>query len=144
MVLDSPGRCCEAICEFVCLNIDGFAFSRRLLWSHLRFFLFKYYWFWILQEVVVKQFAHFFVEIFMVLDSPGGCCEAICKNKCWNIDGFGFSRRLLWSHVHIFFVEILLVLDSPGGCCEAICTFFLLKYWLFWILKEAVVKPFSN
>ena len=51
-------------------------------------FLFKYLWFWILQEAVVKPFAHFFVEIFMVLDSPGGCCEAMT-------DGFGFSRRLL-------------------------------------------------
>ena len=41
-------------------------------------FLFKYLWFWILQYVVVKPFAHLFVEILMVLDSPGSCCEAIC------------------------------------------------------------------
>ena len=60
MVLDSPGGCCEAICTF----------------------LFKYLWFWILQEAAVKPFAHFFIEILMVLDSPRGCCEAICKFFC--------------------------------------------------------------
>ena len=58
-------------------------------------FLLKYLLFWILQEVAVKPFAHFCDEIFIVLDSPGGCCEAICTFCCSNIYGFGFSRRLL-------------------------------------------------
>ena len=71
----------------------------------------------------MKPFAHFFVEILMVLDSPGGCCEAICN---------------------LFFHEILIVLDSPGGCCEAVCTFCLFKYLWFWILQEAVMKPFAH
>ena len=56
MVLDSPGRCCEAICAFCLL---------------------QYLLVLILQEAAVKPFAHFVVEILMVLDSPGGCCEAI-------------------------------------------------------------------
>ena len=43
----------------------------------------------------MNPFAHFVVEILMVLDSPGGCCEAICAFFCLNIDGFGFSMRLL-------------------------------------------------
>ena len=44
---------------------------------------------WDLQEVAVKPFAHFSNEILMVLDSPGGCCEAM-------IDGLGFSN------LHVF------------------------------------------
>ena len=48
-----------------------------------------------LQEVAVKQFAHFYNEILMVLESPGSCREAM-------IDGF----------------------DSPGCCCGAICELF--------------------
>ena len=43
----------------------------------------------------MKPFANLFVEIFIVLDFPGGCREAICKKNCLNIIGFGFSRRLL-------------------------------------------------
>ena len=35
----------------------------------------------------MKPFANFSNEIFMVLDSPGSCCEAM-------IDGFGFSEKL--------------------------------------------------
>ena len=50
---------------------------------------------WNLQEVAVKQFAHSYIEILLVLESPGSCREAM-------IDG----------------------LDSPGCCCEAICVFF--------------------
>ena len=46
---------------------------------------------WNFQEVAVKQFAHFYKEILMVLQASGGCCES-------NIDG----------------------LESPRGCCEAI------------------------
>ena len=48
---------------------------------------------WNLQEVAVKPFAHFYIEILTVLEASGGCCESI-------IDG----------------------LESRGGCCEAICT----------------------
>ena len=50
---------------------------------------------WNLQEVVVKQFAHFYIEILMVLKSSRSCREAM-------IDG----------------------LDYRGGCSEGICTFF--------------------
>ena len=50
---------------------------------------------WNLEEVAVKPFAHFYNEIFFVLEASGGCCECI-------IDG----------------------LESPGGCCEAICSLF--------------------
>ena len=64
---------------------------------------------WNLQEVAVKQFAHFYNEILMVLESPGSCreamidgldspggwCEAICALLQGNINGFGISRRLL-------------------------------------------------
>ena len=50
---------------------------------------------WNLQEVAVKPFAHFYNEIFMVLESPGSCRAAM-------IDG----------------------LDSPGSCCEMIYTSF--------------------
>ena len=47
---------------------------------------------WDLQEVAVKPFAYLFNEIFVVLESPGSCREAM-------IDG----------------------LESPRGSCEAIC-----------------------
>ena len=53
----------------------------------------------------MKPFAHLFVQILMVFDSPGGCCEAICTCV----------------------YEILIVLDSPGGCCESICAFVYLN-----------------
>ena len=64
---------------------------------------------WNLEEVAVKPFAHFYKEIFMVLEASGGCCEsiidglespgscreAICKLFQFNIDGFGISTKLL-------------------------------------------------
>ena len=69
---------------------------------------------WNLQEVAVKPFTHFYIEILMVfetsgrccesiinsLESRGGCCEAIYTLLTRNLDGFEF----------------------PGGCCEAICS----------------------
>ena len=64
---------------------------------------------WNLEEVAVKPFAHFYNEILIVLDasggrcdsiingleSPEGCCEAICELSSRNIDGFGSFRRRL-------------------------------------------------
>ena len=54
----------------------------------------------------MKPFAHFVVEILIVLDSTGGCCEAICEFFCLNINGFGFSRMLLTNHLHMFCLNI--------------------------------------
>ena len=65
--------------------------------------------FWNLQKAAVKTFVRFSIEIFMVLESAGGCCESIinvlessegcCEDICkffhCNIDGFRISRRLL-------------------------------------------------
>ena len=64
---------------------------------------------WNLEDVAVKQFAHFYKEILMGLAASGRCCEsiidgwksrggcreAICALFQFNIDGFGISRRLL-------------------------------------------------
>ena len=47
---------------------------------------------WNLEEVAVKPFMHFYIEICMVSEASGICCESI-------IDA----------------------LESRGGCCEAIC-----------------------
>ena len=94
---------------------------------------------WILQEAVVKPWS-------MVLDSPGSCCETICIFFKWNIYGFGFSRRLLWSHDWWCWIlqeaavkpfanvsnEILMVLDSPGSCCEAMIDGFGFSEKLSW------------
>ena len=46
---------------------------------------------WNLQEVAVKPFKHFYIEILMVLEASGCCCES-------NIDGS----------------------ESQGSCCETI------------------------
>ena len=51
--------------------------------------------FWNSQKAAVKTLARFSIEILMVLESAGGCCESI-------ING----------------------LESPEGCREDICTFF--------------------
>ena len=65
--------------------------------------------FWNSQKAAVKTFARFSIEILMVLESAGGCCESIinglespescCEDICTfclgNINGFGISRRLL-------------------------------------------------
>ena len=67
---------------------------------------------WNLEEVAVKPFAHFYNEIFMVLEASGGCCESIidglespgsCREASYtlltiNINGFGSFRRLLRIH----------------------------------------------
>ena len=64
---------------------------------------------WNLEEVAVKQFEHFYKEIFMVLEVSGGCCESIIDGwefprSCYeaiytllqiNINGFGNFRGLL-------------------------------------------------
>ena len=65
--------------------------------------------FWNIQKAAVTTFARFSIEISMVLESAGGCCESIinvleypegcCEHICTffhrNINGFGISRRLL-------------------------------------------------
>ena len=51
--------------------------------------------FWNIQKAAVNTFACFSIEISMVLESAGGCCESIIN-----------------------------VLESPEGCREDICTFF--------------------
>ena len=65
--------------------------------------------FWHIQKAAVNTFARFSIEISMVLESAGGCCESIinvlespegcCEDICTfclgNINGFGISRRLL-------------------------------------------------
>ena len=64
---------------------------------------------WNLQNAAVKTSARFSIEISMVLESAGGCCESIinclessegCREDICtffhsNIDGFRISRRLL-------------------------------------------------
>ena len=50
---------------------------------------------WNLQKAAVKTFVCFSIEILMVLESAGGCCESIIN-----------------------------VLESQEGCCEDMCTFF--------------------
>ena len=64
---------------------------------------------WNLQKAAVKTFARFSIEIPMVLESAGGCCESIinvlespegcrediCTFVTGNINGFRISRRLL-------------------------------------------------
>ena len=65
--------------------------------------------FWHIQKAAVNTFARFSIEIVMVLEASGRCCEsiidgwksgggcreAICAFVQFNIDGFGISRRLL-------------------------------------------------
>ena len=48
---------------------------------------------WNLEEVAVKPFAHFYIEILMFLEASGGCCESIIDD-----------------------------LESPRSCSEAIYT----------------------
>ena len=59
--------------------------------------------FWNSQNVAVNTFARFSIEISMVLESTGGCCESSIN-----------------------------VLESQEGCCEDICTFCNRKYEWFW------------
>ena len=68
--------------------------------------------FWNIQKAAVKTFARLSIEISMVLESAGGCCESIIN-----------------------------VLESPEGCCEDICTFCFWKYQWFWNQQEAAVNP---
>ena len=51
--------------------------------------------FWNIQKVALKKCARVAIEISMVLESAGGCCESIIN-----------------------------VLESPEGCREDICPFF--------------------
>ena len=55
--------------------------------------------FWNSQKAAMKTFARFLIEILMVLESAGGCCESITN-----------------------------VFESPEGCREDICRFFPSKY----------------
>ena len=64
---------------------------------------------WNLEEIVVKQFMHFYNEIFMVLEAAGRCCDSIidglespgrCREATYthlqrNINGLGSFKRLL-------------------------------------------------
>ena len=84
----SPRGCCETIHTLLQINIYGFGSFRKLLWIHALLHS-------NLQEVAVKPFAHFYKEIFMVLEASGGCCEAM---HCFT----AISKRLLWSHSHCY------------------------------------------
>ena len=135
-----------------------------------------------LQEVAVELFTHFYNEILMVLEASGsccesiidglecprGCCEAICALLQWNIDGFGisrkvswshdwwfgFSRRLLWSHLHTFPNEILMFWNLwkvagkfLGNRWGAIYACFQWNIYVFespGCIREAAVTPFTN
>ena len=71
----------------------------------------------------MNPFACFLIEILMVLDSPGSCCEAICTFVLLKHLWFLILQEAAVKPFAHFFIEIFIVLDSPGGCCEAICTF---------------------
>ena len=67
--------------------------------------------FWHIQKAAVNTFARFSIEISLVLESAGGCCESIIN-----------------------------VLESPEGCCEDLCTFFQMKYLWFWNQQEVGIS----
>ena len=67
--------------------------------------------FWNLQKAAVNTFVRVSIEILMVLESAGGCCESIIN-----------------------------VVAYPEGCGEHICAFFPLKYQWFWNQQEAAVN----
>ena len=67
--------------------------------------------FWHIQKAAVNTFVRFSIEISMVLESAGGCCESIIN-----------------------------VVESPEGCCEDICTFCNMKYEWFWNQQEAAAN----
>ena len=67
--------------------------------------------FWNSQKAVVKTFARFSIEILMVLESAGGCCESI-------ING----------------------LEFPQSCSEDICNVLLRKYQWLGNRQEAAVN----
>ena len=66
-----------------------------------------------IQKAAVKTFVRFSIEILMVLESAGGCCEYIINVLAYP-EGCG-------EHICTFFsMEISMVLESAGGCCESI------------------------
>ena len=143
------------------INYWWFGISRRLLWSHLRTFTVKYWWFrklqdaaanpllmvWNLEEFAVKPFEHFYNKILMVLEASRGCVnpllmlwnlqEVAVKSFAhflhWNIVGFGIFRRLLWIHYWWFGISRRL----PWSHWHT----FTMKYLLFLKLQEAAVNP---
>ena len=105
MVLEASGGCCESIidglecprgcCEAICTFANKYSLFGKLQKAAVN----PLFVVWNLEDVAVKPFAHFYNEILMVLESPGGCCEAI-----------------------------MVGLGSPGSCCEAICRLVPMKY----------------
>ena len=71
---------------------------------------------WDLQDVAVKPFTHFYIEILMVLEASGGCRESI-------IDGLE-SLGGCCEAIYALFKRNIDGLEFPGGCCEAICAVF--------------------
>ena len=102
MVLESAGGCCESIinvleslegcCEDIC---TFFPLKYQWFWNQQEAAVNPLLMLWNLQKADVKTFVRFSIEILMVLESAGGCCESIIN-----------------------------VLKSPEDCCEDICTFF--------------------
>ena len=68
--------------------------------------------FWNLQKAAVKTFVRFSIEILMVLESAGSCCESIINVLAYP-EGCG-------EHISRFSMEISMVFESAGGCCESI------------------------
>ena len=66
-----------------------------------------------IEEAAVTPIAHSSNNILMVLESPGGCCEAIRDGLEPSGNCGGTIRTLFQWNIY--------GLEFPGGCCEGIC-----------------------
>ena len=60
----------------------------------------------------MKPFAHFYIEILMVLEASGGCVNPLLM--VWNL------QEVAVKPFTIFYNEMLMFLEASGGCCESI------------------------
>ena len=79
----------------------------------------------------MKTFVSFSIEILMVLESAGGCCESIINVLAYpegcgeQISSFSIEISMVLESSGGCCESIINVLESPEGCCEDICTFCL-------------------
>ena len=71
---------------------------------------------WNLQEVAVKPFAFFYIEILMSVEASGGWCESI-------IDGLEIPGSCFQA-IHTLLQRTITVFGFLGGCREAIYKLF--------------------
>ena len=140
--LESGRGCCETHLHNFTINIYSFGSFRRLLLVHhwwieiSRMFVWNHLYTFTKKMMVVEASGGCYESIINGLESPGGCCEAICTLLTIHIESFTNYGRLLWIHYWWFGISWKL----PRSHLHT----FTMKYLWIWISRRLLWSHWHN